>query len=142
LQALLPDTEPASVGSGILRALLLGERAGLDPETKTGFQRTGTYHALVISGLHIGVVAFALVWLLRLALLPAPLRAVLAALAIGAYTLLVGGNVPVSRAAWMFAAYLATTLIYRQRRALNVLALAALGFLVYEPSLLSDAAPR
>jgi competence protein ComEC len=83
-------------------------------------------------------VAFALVWLLRLLLLPAQARAILAALAIAAYALLVGGNVPVSRAAWMFAAYLTTTLIYRQKQALNVLALTALGFLVYDPRLLAD----
>ncbi len=140
LRLLLPETGSESPGPGILRALLLGEQAGLDQETKTGFQRTGTYHALVISGMHIGVVAFALLWLLRLMPLPALARALLAALAVAAYALLVGGNVPVSRAAWMFAAYLATTLIYRQRHALNVLALAAFGFLVWAPDLLFDAA--
>jgi competence protein ComEC len=140
LQSLLPSTQVESPGPGILRALLLGERAGLDQETKTGFQRTGTYHALVISGMHIGVVAFALLGLLRLTPLPALARSLLAVLAVAAYALLVGGNVPVSRAAWMFAAYLATALIYRQRRALNVLALAALGFLVWAPDSLFDAA--
>ncbi len=139
LQLLSRQVEPDSPGPGILQALLLGERTDLDPQTRMGFQRTGTYHALVISGLHIGVVAFVLVWFLRLLLLPAPMRAVLAALAVAAYAILVGGNVPVSRAAWMFVAYLATTLVYRQRQALNVLALAALGFLIYDPNLLADA---
>jgi len=39
---------------GILRALLLGERTGLTQQTRQDFQRTGAYHALVISGLHVG----------------------------------------------------------------------------------------
>lgn len=40
----------------ILNALLLGERSGLDNDTKAAFSRTGTIHVLAVSGLHVGVI--------------------------------------------------------------------------------------
>ena len=43
-----------SEAEAILKAMLLGDRSLLDRETTTQFQRVGTYHALVISGLHVG----------------------------------------------------------------------------------------
>jgi competence protein ComEC len=140
LQSLLPETDGVpSTSATILRALLLGESTALDRDTRTRFQRTGTYHALVVSGLHVGVLAFGILWILRLAMIPALPRALLATGAVGAYVWLAGGDVPVARAGWMFAAYLAAAFIYRQRRALNILALAALGFLITMPELLFDA---
>lgn len=42
---------------GLAAAMLLGERAGLDPELADLFTRTGTRHLLAISGLHVGLVA-------------------------------------------------------------------------------------
>ena len=134
-QAQAGDSQPAA----ILRAMLLGDRSTLDGDTTTDFQRTGSYHALVISGLHVGVLALVITFALRLALVPPVARAVVAALAVAAYAALVGASLPVSRAAWMLSAYLAAGLLYRQRRALNVIAATALGFLIFDPDLLFDA---
>ena len=128
-----------SPAAATLRAMLLGDRSTLDPETTTDFQRTGSYHALVISGLHVGVLALVVSFLLRLALVPPLPRAIVAAAAVAAYAALVGSTLPVSRAAWMFSAYLAAGLLYRQRRALNIVAATAFGFLVLDPDLLFDA---
>ena len=138
--ALLEEAEAGeSAAAAILRAMLLGDRSALDRETTTDFQRTGSYHALVISGLHVGVLALVVSFLLRLALVPPVPRALVAALAVAAYAALVGASLPVSRAAWMFTAYLAAGLLYRDRRALNVIAATALGFLVFDADLLFDA---
>ena len=41
---------------GILKALTIGDTTGLDEETKTLFQKTGTSHILAISGSNIGIV--------------------------------------------------------------------------------------
>ena len=125
--------------AGILRAMLLGERDSLDGQTTTDFQRTGAYHVLVISGLHIGLLAFVLVRFLRLLWVPRGLAAALIVVLLAFYALLVGAGTPVLRAAWMLAAYLVTTLVYRQRRALNVIAATAFLFLVADPKLLFDA---
>ena len=129
-----------SEGAGeILRALLLGEKSGLGPETRRDFQRTGAYHALVISGLHVGAVAFAVLFLLRLAMVPVWVRTLLGVFVVVAYAFFVGAALPVMRAAWMCTTYLLTSLVYRQRRALNVIAATALVFLFVEPRLLEDA---
>jgi competence protein ComEC len=123
---------------GILRAMLLGETDGLDRQTTTDFQRTGTYHVLVVSGLQVGLLAFVLLRCLRLLWVPRGIASTVTILLVAAYSLLVGGATPVLRSAWMLAAYLVTILVYRQRRALNVIAGTALLFLVADPQLLFD----
>ena len=139
LVALFPLEQPEhSAGKAVLRALLLGDRTSLDRETTTAFQRTGTYHALVISGLHIGVVAFLLMLALRAANVPRLFRVLTALALVAAYAFLVGARLPVLRATSMFAVFLAASLVYRRRRAFNVIAGTALCFLVVDPHLLFD----
>lgn len=129
---------PWSNAVGILRAMLLGETDGLDSQTTTDFQRTGTYHVLVVSGLQVGLLAFVLLRFLNLLWVPRGIAAAITILLVAAYSLLVGAGTPVLRSAWMLAAYLVTILVYRQSRALNVIAGTALLFLVADPELLFD----
>ena len=139
LAGLFADHDSDRRVDGILRALLLGERTGLSRQTREDFQRTGAYHALVISGLHVGAMAFAVLFLLRWVMVPATARTLITIVLIVAYVFFVGAALPVMRAAWMCSAYLVSTLIYRQRRALNMIAGTALVFLLIDPSLLFDA---
>ncbi len=132
-------SRPPPASEGILKAMLLGGRSLLNRETTTEFQRVGTYHALVISGLHVGVVAAVLLFALRLAAVPPLPRNAVALLAVIFYALLAGAGLPVVRASWMFALLLVTVLVYRRRRAFNAVAGAAFCFLLYEPDLLFDA---
>ena len=127
--------EPAS----LLRAMLLGDRSGLSERTKTAFERSGTYHALVVSGLHVGVAAAAIFGLLRLLGAPRWAGALAAALFAGLYAALLEGATPVSRAAWMLLLYLTASLLFRHRRPLNIICAVALGFLLYNPAWLADA---
>ncbi len=124
---------------GILRALLLGERTGLTQQTRQDFQRTGAYHALVISGLHVGAIAFAVLMLLRVAMVPPTARTLMGIAVVVGYAMFAGAALPVMRAAWMCSAYLVSGLVYRQRRALNVIAGTAMVLLFIEPGLLFDA---
>ena len=128
-----------SEAEGALKAMLLGDRSLLDRQTMTQFQRVGTYHALVISGLHVGVVAAVLLFALRLAAVPPLPRNAIALLVVIFYALLAGAGLPVVRASWMFAFLLVTILVYRKRRAFNTVAGAAFCFLLFEPDLLHDA---
>ena len=52
----------------ILSALVIGESAGLQPKDWAVFRATGTIHLMVISGLHIAVVAFMAYWFLQIPL--------------------------------------------------------------------------
>jgi len=51
------STLPESESKNILKALLLGQKTALDPKTQKLFQRTGTLHLLVVSGLHFAMLA-------------------------------------------------------------------------------------
>ena len=53
------DAHAKSVARAILPALLLGDDGGIGSELRMLFQRTGTTHLFVISGLHIGLIAVA-----------------------------------------------------------------------------------
>ena len=41
---------------GILAAMVLGEKAGMDSEVKELYQKSGISHLLAISGLHISLI--------------------------------------------------------------------------------------
>jgi hypothetical protein len=48
--------------AGVLRAMLLGDRTFVDQAEAGDFQKTGVFHVLVVVGLHVGALAFALYW--------------------------------------------------------------------------------
>src|SRR5262249_26305804 len=60
------DTSFAPREAGVLKAAALGNSHFLDKEIAENFRASGTYHILVISGAHIALLAFLLVWLARL----------------------------------------------------------------------------
>ena len=136
LDALFPMPSQAN---GLLRAVLFGDRSGLDRRVLENFRKSGAYHALVVSGLHTAAVAGFLLLLLRLFRLP-PLPATLLALAgLACYVALVAKSVPTQRAAVMIGLYLLARLIYRERALLNTIAAAALLLLILHPADLNDA---
>lgn len=51
--------------ASVIRAMLLGEKSGLDSDTKRLFQMNGIAHILAISGVHIAIVGMSLYKLLR-----------------------------------------------------------------------------
>jgi competence protein ComEC len=136
LDALHPD-DPES--GGFLRALLLGDDDQLSQTTSDEFRRTGTYHAIVISGLHISLIAGSLLWLLRQAFAPNWLRFVMAGAVAWIYTLIAGGDAPVMRAAIGFTLALLAHAAYRRIRVLNILAAVAIVFLIADTGQLFEA---
>ncbi|HET7903468.1 MAG TPA: ComEC/Rec2 family competence protein, partial [Candidatus Eisenbacteria bacterium] len=60
LRAATADRIEAAAGSeaaALARGMLLGDRAGVAPETRESFRNAGTFHILSISGLHVCIVA-------------------------------------------------------------------------------------
>ena len=51
--------------AGIYRAVLLGERAGMDPDIRNLYQKSGIAHLLAVSGLHLSLVSLAVYGTLR-----------------------------------------------------------------------------
>ena len=50
----------------MMQAMLIGESSQLQKIWTENFRRTGTFHALVISGAHVAVLAGVLLFLLRM----------------------------------------------------------------------------
>src|SRR5690606_9487436 len=112
---------------------------GLDGETRSQFELSGAYHVLVVSGMHVGLLAALAIGLIRGVGLPVGLAWFAGAVTAFSYALLLDSQLPVSRAAWMLAAYLAASALYRRRQSLNVICGVALAFLCWEPAWIADA---
>ena len=125
--------------AAMLSAMVTGDRSYLDSKLRTPFERTGSFHLLVVSGLHLGIFAtfvFGIGQRLRIARLP--LTAITLAASF-AYALITGFGQPVQRAFAMLALYLIARLLYRDRGRLNSLGFSALCLLILDPHALFDA---
>ncbi len=125
--------------AAMIAAMVTGDRSYLGRTLRVGFERTGSFHLLVVSGLHVGLFS-ALVFGIgkRLRIRRVPLT-VLTLLLSFAYALLTGFGQPVQRAFAMVALYLIGRLLYRERSGLNSLGFAALCLLAFSPRALYDA---
>ena len=136
LERLFPGDTYAN---GMLAAILVGETRKLDKVWTEHFRRTGTYHALVISGLHFSSLTFLLALLFRIANAGA-LPRLIGGLAVGwIYTAVSGWQPPVVRAAGGLTLFLIARFFFREARLLNVLAATGILYLLYDPTELFDA---
>lgn len=119
--------------AALIDAMVIGEEAFIDRDTRLDFQRSGTYHVLVVSGMNVSILAFVVFWTLRrlrITELPATILTVGSCVA---YAVITEVGAPVWRATLMCAVYLGTRLLYRDRAMLNALGAAALVLLVFDP---------
>ena len=136
IEALYPNDAYAT---GMMEAILIGETSKLEKIWTDNFRRTGTFHALVISGVHVTVLAGVLLFLLRLCALPEIPALAITAFAAWVYALVSGFSAPVVRAAGGFSLYLAARFFFRRGRVLNLLAAVGLVYLLWDPGQLFDA---
>lgn len=114
-------------------ALLLGNREALSSEQTEPFLLTGTIHILAISGLHVGILAWALFRAFRV--VPLGRGVALAAVAglTGSYMLLVHAEVPVVRATLIVWLACLAAWLGRRPVGLNSLAVVALVVMLWQP---------
>lgn len=138
------DTLPISdFARGVMRAITVGDQAGLDGGMKDLFRATGTSHLMAISGLHIGLIAglgiFTVSWLWRripgfCARVPARIAGAAAGLlAATLYALLAGMGLPTQRALIMLVVFTTGLILRRQKSSPHALATAALLVLLWHP---------
>lgn len=119
--------------TGMMEAILIGESSKLEKVWTEQFRSTGTFHALVISGTHVAVLAAVFLFLLRLCFLPQPAALFLTVIASWVYAMVTGWQAPVIRSAAGLTLFMVGGYFYRQRRIMNLLAAVALGFLLLDP---------
>ncbi len=123
----------------MLNAMLFGDRTHLTRALRDAFERTGTFHLFVVSGLHVALLAGGLFWFLRRVRLPQSIAVLTTILVAFAYAELTGFGIPAQRALIMTAIYLVARWLDREITALNALGAAALAVLVLDPRSLFEA---
>jgi ComEC/Rec2-related protein len=126
--------------SAIGRALILGERDGIDQQLRTYFLATGSMHILAVSGMHIGLLILALLkilsyfsrWVSRKQAL------LLVLFIVWYYAALTGLSASVLRSVFMFSVLLLSQLSGRQMNQLSALFFSAFCLLLYDPLYLFD----
>jgi competence protein ComEC len=130
----LPSTLRATPSdAAMLTALLTGDRTYLTRGLRTGFERTGSFHLIVVSGLHLAILAgciFALSRRLPFHRLAATALTLAVTLAYAVFT---GSAIPAQRSFWMIALYLLGRLFYRSRSPLNVIGFAVIAIAAASP---------
>lgn len=125
--------------AGLLNAILLGRREGLNPEDREAFSRSGTAHLLAVSGLHLYCTAFLLFGLLSLLGFSRRRAAWWTAAAAVAFCFLTGARESVVRATVMVTIYAGGLILRRPPDVLNSLAAAAFVILAVRPGALFEA---
>lgn len=120
--------------AGIMIASLLGDKYFLDKETADLVRDGGTFHILVISGLHITFIGGLMLLFLQQLTRNRWTQFIVTMIVLWTYTLAVGADVPVVRAAIMFTIVSFSYVIYRQSSLLNSLGVCGLLLLVWRPS--------
>ncbi|MDX8495409.1 ComEC/Rec2 family competence protein [Mesorhizobium sp. VK22B] len=127
----------------IAAALIVGVRAGIPEDINEAMRRTGIYHIISISGLHMALVAGTIMLLLRgaLALFPdfssrRPVKKYAAAIAlvsIAAYLVISGVVVAAERSFIMLAVMLVAVLFDRAALTMRNLAISAIAVILVSP---------
>ncbi len=124
--------------SGIMKAILLGDRSTIMKPVRELFVQTGTVHILAISGLHIGIAAALFLMFMKCIPLGRKWQLGCGIILLISYAFLTGGRPSVIRATIMMTVFLLSFIIERESQVLNTLFLAAIIILVINPSNLFD----
>ena len=119
--------------AAIVTAVLIGDRAGLDPAMTDRLQRGGTYHVIAISGGNIAILTALLLLLLRVAGLTGRLPAGIVIGSLLAYGQVVASEPSVTRALFVAIVVLAAQAVDHRADPINTLTLAAGGLTLVDP---------
>ncbi len=134
IHSLWPPAEAALVD-----AMVIGEDAFIDRGTRVDFQRSGTYHILVVSGMNVGILAFVVFWVLRKLRASDLVASAVTVLLSAGYAFFTDVGAPIWRATLMLVLYLGARSLYRDRSILNAIGAAALGLMVVDAQALFGA---
>lgn len=124
--------------AGVLDAAFLGNRYNLTKGVTERFRAGGTFHVLVISGLHISFIGGLVLLFVRRLTRNRLVQFALSSAVVWSYSLAVGAEPSVVRSALMFSFVTLAVVLFRAASSLNALGAAALILLVRNPSDLFD----
>lgn len=119
--------------SAMLKAILLGDRAYMDEDTKDLYQKCGIIHILSVSALHISILGMGLYEFLRRLKVKGVVAVPFAILFMYVYGTMCGMSTSAFRAILMFSLRLLAPVVKRTYDILTALALAGLLLLIEQP---------
>ncbi|OVE75955.1 hypothetical protein BVX97_02840 [bacterium E08(2017)] len=122
----------------IIHAVLLGYRSSFSSSLREVFRRTGTLHIFAISGLHVGIIAMLLTFLLKWAGVSRPSWIWYMAPLLIAYTIATGGRASAVRACVMMILLYLAPVLSRKADTLSAIAAAAVLILMAAPGQIND----
>jgi len=123
---------------GLLPGMVTGDTAALDPQLAAAMKIVGMTHLTAVSGANCSLVLGVLLLAARTLRLPRPAAAAAALTGLGLFTLMVGPDASVLRAALMGAIGLAALVFGRAGRGLSLLCVASTVLLLADPALATD----
>ncbi|MBI4543114.1 MAG: ComEC/Rec2 family competence protein [Gemmatimonadetes bacterium] len=127
--------------AGLAAALTIGPGEQIPVEIRQRFARAGIAHLLSISGLHVGLLAAALILLLRAARVPLATARVAGTALVAGYVWLLGFPAPAVRGAGLVALWCWAHVRQRPPVAYAALATTAIVVVVLDPFAVFDAGP-
>ena len=124
--------------AGLLKGVLLGAKHAVPEEVKTAFAQTGVNHVLAVSGLHVGLIAGTVFFILKILGIGRGITATLTIFALVLYALITGLPPSVVRASTMGCVALLGMVGQRDIDGGNILGIAGLGLLIARPQDLFD----
>ncbi len=118
----------------LARAMVIGERTGINRDVNEQFINTGTVHILSVSGLHIGFFTAILMTMASLLKIPRRSRFFVIAPILILYAFVVGMTPSITRAVIMAIVVLFGLFLQRRTQILNSLGFAALAIVTFSPS--------
>lgn len=128
LRSVLPPRQ-----AGLLTGMILGQKSDLPEDVRDNFARSGLYHLLAVSGLHVGYLFALLILLVRPLILNLRLRRLVLLIGLWGYVILTGANPPTLRAALMISLIMLSFEVRRFPRHWNLWGGAALVILLFAP---------
>ena len=128
-----------SRNSALMSAIVLGDRSGLDAETRQLFQEGGILHVLAVSSLHVTLLGLTLYKILRRLRQSFLVSALASGFLVVSYCLMTGSSYSAIRAGVMFLLWLGAQVTGRTFDRLTALGAAAILILIRQPLALTDA---
>lgn len=122
---------------GIALALLLGIKDRLDTDTKNAYAAAGAMHVLAVSGLHIGIIHFIIIWMfkpIKSAIFKRHFLPIISIILLWLYALITGFSPSIMRAATMFSIILYGQSLNRTPNIFNSIFLSAFILLIFNPN--------
>lgn len=128
----LPEKEAT-----LMCGMIMGDKDNIDDDVSNLYKRTGIYHVLAISGLHIGLLGAAVLWLLSF--LGKTKSRLFTLLLMTIYCIMTGASVSVTRAVIMLYILIFSKFISREYDLISSASLTGCVLLCYSPFYLFDA---